>query len=282
MPAKETSIVLALVSAVMFTAMIAWSPGARAQNDQELANKLANPVSDLMSFPFQLNYDDNIGPQENGSKYTLNIQPVIPKPISPSWNIISRTILPIINQKDVAPGSGTESGFGDTTQSFFFSPKAPTAGGWIWGVGPAIVLPTASQDSLGSGKWSIGPTAVALKQTRVQSGGAWTYGALVNQVWSVAGESDRQYVSNAFLQPFLAYTTPKAWTYTVNSESNYNWRTNDWSTPINLQISKIVRFGKLPVQIGGGVRYWVSTPENVGPKDWGLRFFITPMVPANR
>jgi len=114
--------------------------------------------------PLQLNFDDNIGPLDQGSRVTLNIQPVIPITLNEDWNLISRTILPVISQKDIFPGSGSQSGLGDTIQSLFFSPAEPTASGWIWGAGPAFLLPTASDDLLGTGKWGAGPTAVALKQ----------------------------------------------------------------------------------------------------------------------
>ena len=134
-----------------------------AHDADALAKALSNPVAALISVPLQLNYD--AGYALGGERFTLNIQPVIPISISEDWNMISRTILPLIAQSDVV-NNDSQSGLGDTVQSLFFSPKAPTTSGWIWGVGPAFMLPTATDDLLGTEKWSIGPTAVVLKQTR--------------------------------------------------------------------------------------------------------------------
>ncbi len=239
-----------------------------------LAKKLTNPVADLISVPFQFNYDHNIGPKTQGNRGYLNFQPVIPIELDEDWNVISRTIVPIIDQHDLAPTSGDQSGLGDVTQSFFFSPKEPTKDGWIWGVGPALLLPTANNDLLGSGKYGAGPTAVVLKQE-----GPWTYGALANHIWSYAGDDDRRSVNNTFLQPFLSYTTPEAITYTLNTESNYNWMTDDWSVPVNAMVSKLTKFGDQLVSIGVGLRYWVSAPNNEGPEGFGLRLIITPLFP---
>ena len=157
---------------------------AEEESDQaaELAKQLSNPVAALISVPFQANWDFNIGPA-NGDRFTLNIQPVIPISISKDWNLILRTILPIISQDDVFGHSGTQSGLGNTTQSFFLSPKAPGPGGIIWGVGPVGYYPTKTDDLLGPDKWGLGPTVVALVQEK-----GWTVGILANQIWSVGGE----------------------------------------------------------------------------------------------
>ena len=157
---------------------------AVAQEDAaELAKKLSNPVAALISVPLQLNYDDKIGSAESGRKWLLNIQPVVPIELNQDWNIISRTILPVMSQKDIVPGAGSQSGIGDTVQSVFFSPKAPTASGLIWAAGPVFLLPTGSDDKLSGKKWGAGPTAAALKQEN-----GWTYGALFDHIWSFAGD----------------------------------------------------------------------------------------------
>jgi hypothetical protein len=241
-----------------------------------LAKKLSNPVAALISVPFQFNYDHDIGPAENGDRLFVNFQPVVPLTLNEDWNAISRTILPVtFEQEDIFPGAGDQSGFGDIVQSVFFSPKEPTAAGLIWGVGPVLLIPTASEDLLGSDQWGLGPTAVGLKQH-----GPWTYGALANHIWGVKekGDEDRTDVNTTFLQPFLAYTTPTAWTYSLNSESTYDWRAEDWSVPFNGLVSKLLRVGKLPVQFGVGLRYWAEHGEN-GPEGWGLRFVVTPLFP---
>lgn len=248
-------------------------PASGSDSSAELAKKLANPVSSLISMPLQLNYDENIGSQDDGERITLNIQPVVPMGLNAEWNLISRTILPIIDQSDIFPGAGSQSGIGDITQSLFFSPKAPTPGGVLWGVGPVLLIPTASDDLLGSGKWGAGPTLVAVKQS-----GHWTYGALLNHIWSVGGERDRAQISSTFLQPFLSYSTPKAVTYTVNIEGTYDWESSETGIPLNASMSKVMKIGSLHASIGGSLRYWLdSTPT--GPEGLGLRFTFTMVFP---
>jgi hypothetical protein len=152
-----------------------------SESEQQLARQLTNPVAALISVPLQLNYNSDIGPADDGRQWVLNIQPVIPFSLNDDWNLISRTIVPIVDQSDIFPGAGSQTGLGDTVQSLFFSPVAPTAGGWIWGAGPVFLLPTGTNRLLTTDKWGVGPTAVALRQQ-----GPWTGGLLGNHIWSVA------------------------------------------------------------------------------------------------
>jgi len=138
-----------------------------------------------------------------------------------------------------------------------------------------LVLPTATDSLLGGEKWGLGPTAIALTQS-----GPWTVGGLVNHVWSFAGDSSRTDINNTFLQPFVSYTTPTSWTYTFNTETSYDWEAEEWSVPLNAQVSKLTRFGKQPVSIGVGARYWANSTPN-GPEGWGARAFITFLFPKN-
>lgn len=263
-----------LIRGAIVFAGVTWGATAGAQESaDELAKKLSNPVAALISVPLQLNWDTEIGEDRAGERYTLNIQPVIPVSISADWNLISRTIVPVIHQSDVLPGTGSQSGFGDVLQSVFFSPKAPTAGGWIWGAGPAFLLPTATDDLLGTEKWGIGPTAVALKQE-----GAWTYGALVNHIESVAGDEDRGDVSSTFLQPFVARGLGKGATLTANFESTYDWENEQWTVPLNVVYSQVLPLGKQLVSIAGGARYYVEAPD--AGAEWGLRLVFTLLFPT--
>ena len=265
----------ALVCALAFATTGALFAQDAATDDKaaaaELAKKLSNPVASLISVPIQNNCDFGGGPNGDGFQYKVNIQPVVPISLNEKWNLISRSIIPVVYQENIV-GTSSQAGLSDTVQSLFFSPKAPTSGGWIWGVGPALLLPTASDDLLGAEKWGAGPTAVLLKQ---QNG--WTYGVLANHIWSYAGESSRADVNATFLQPFLTFTTPKQTTFTINTESTYDWANSQWTVPLNASVAQLVKLGKLPLQFQIGARYYAEKPAN-GP-EWGLRFSVTFLFP---
>ena len=260
------------IAALFVSAATLLPIGTRAEeNADALAKQLSNPVAALISVPLQYNIDFNIGSEE-GTKQTLNIQPVIPHSLSENWNLITRVIMPVVDQHNVFGNSGNQFGLGDITPTFFFSPRKEV-GGWIVGAGPVFLLPTATDDLLGTGKWGIGPSALALKQTA----DGWTYGALVNHIWSVAGDNDRSDVSSTFLQPFLAKQFKGGRTLTVNLESTYDWESDHWNIPANLTYSKVTKLGSQMVSFAGGVRYYLETPGH-GP-DWGLRFVVTLLFP---
>jgi hypothetical protein len=243
---------------------------ASSSSGEELAKKLNNPVASLSSVPFQSDFDFGLGTNKDGFRYTATLRPVVPVTLNKDWYMISRTVLPIISQSNVI-GTSSQAGLGDTVQSFFFSPNKTTP--FIWGAGPALLVPTATDHLLGTQKFGIGPTIVVLKQ---QSG--WTYGMLLNHIWSVAGAHNRSDVNSTFLQPFLGYTTKSLWTFLVNSESSYDWTGRDWSVPIHVTATKLMRFGKLPVSAGGGLRCWATSPPS-GPHGCGLRLVVTALFP---
>ncbi len=246
------------------------SPGEDAKDQEaELAKKLNNPVASLISVPIQNNWDFGIG-SANAMKYMANIQPVIPISISEDWNVIVRTILPVIYAESPTQGGANHSGLGDTTQSFFFSPKNPV-GGWILGAGPVGYYPTATESELGSGKWGAGPTLVALRQEH-----GLTYGILANQIWSFAGWGSEN-ISAIYLQPFVAFTTKTYTTFALNTESTYNWEAKEWTVPLNFMVQQLVKIGGHPVAFQVGYRYYAEKPS--GGPDWGLRFTVTLLYP---
>ena len=265
--------VCTVAAALLASSRAAFAADAGEDQAAELAKKLNNPISSLISVPFQSNWDYGFG-DGTGEKYTLNIQPVIPFSMTKDWNLVVRTILPVIDQTHIfGPRSGNQSGLGNTTQSFFFSPKAPGPGGIIWGAGPVGYYPTSTDSLLGPEKWGVGPTFVAL----VQPGG-WTIGMLANQIWSVGGDSNEQDISSTFLQPFVVYTTKTHTSFGVNSESTYDWENGQWTIPFNLFVSQVFKIGKLPMQAQIGGRYYAESP-NGGP-DWGLRATLTFLFPT--
>lgn len=260
--------------ALTATTLVAQDAAAEDEKDKaaELAMELQNPVASLISVPIQNNWDFGIGAAD-AMRYTANVQPVIPFSISEDWNLITRTILPIVYAESPMKGGGdSKFGLGDTVQSLFFSPKAPTSGGWIWGAGPVFLWPTSTDDALGTGKVGAGPTALLLRQEK-----GWTYGALANHLWSFAGQGSTGDVNATFLQPFVSYTTKTFTTFGLNTESTYDWENDQWTVPLNLQVSQLLKLGNQPIQLTLGGRYYAEKPE--GGPDWGLRFIVTFLFP---
>ncbi|WP_141402507.1 transporter [Sediminicola luteus] len=237
-----------------------------ADNAAEVAKKLANPVSSMISVPFQFNLDVSIG-SANGYRMTTNFQPVVPVSFNEKLNLITRVVLPIMAEEDVML-TGKHFGLGDAVISGFFSPKESKV---TWGIGPALLVPTATESIFGTGKFGVGPTAVAL----VQKNG-FTYGALVNQIWSVAGNSDRGDVNQMFLQPFFAYNWPTGAGITLNMEMIQNWKYDRFTGYFNPVGTMVGKFGKQTVSFAIGPRIPLNG-QTLG--DWGVRSAITFVFP---
>ncbi len=240
----------------------------------ELQKKLSNPISDLVSVPFQFNWEQGVGPKEQ-TRFILNVQPVMPFALNEDWNLVARVIAPLVSQPPLFEGGEATFGVSDILTSFFMSPSGGS--GLTWGVGPVVSLPSTTEPTLGTEKWSAGPTVVALKQS-----GPWTYGVLWNQIWSFAGNSDRSDVNQMFLQPFLAYNTQSKWTFTLQSESTANWELDDdlWTVPINVIAAKLSSFGPFPASYQFGFGVFAAHPE-VGPT-WKIRSAIVLLLPRRR
>ncbi|MFZ0241124.1 MAG: hypothetical protein WAL90_05695 [Desulfobacterales bacterium] len=241
---------------------------------EELAKKVQNPVADLISVPLQNNFNFDVGPEE-GLQYVLNIQPVIPITLSPDWNLITRTIVPIISQPGFTPGQDRVTGIGDIQFTAFLSPA--NSEGLIWGAGPIIQFPTNSNDRLGNDRWGLGASAVALK---LKKGSPWVYGALVNNVWSVSGSGSDPSYSNFLIQPFLNYNFSSGFYLSSAPIITADWKADSgdrWTVPLGGGIGKIVHLGRLPLNLQLQTYYNVVTPDNGA--DWQLRFQVQFLFP---
>ncbi|MEO8739677.1 MAG: neuromedin U [Casimicrobiaceae bacterium] len=241
---------------------------------EELAKLAQNPVGNLISVPFQNNTNFNYGP-EKGTQNILNIQPVIPISISEDWNIITRTIVPLIWQPALGPDDNRVSGLGDLQFTAFLSPAKP--GEWIWGVGPIIQAPTHSNSKLGNSNWGLGPSFVVL---HLDKGSPWVYGVLVNNIWSTSSNKQGGSYSNGLIQPFVNYNFEGGLYLTTAPIATVNWKADgsqQWTVPIGGGVGKIFHLGKLPVntQISG---YYNVVKPDFGA-NWQVRAQVQLMFP---
>ncbi len=263
-----------IIAALFMLGIMASATIARAaeKGTDDLAKAAQNPVADMISLPLQNNTNFGIGPG-NDVQNVLNIQPVIPLELNESWNLITRTIAPVIYQPELVQGTGSEFGLGDINMSLFLSPAKP--GKLIWGVGPVFSFPTANDEVLGTEKWSAGPTAVALT---IQ--GPWVVGALANNLWSYAGKDDREDVNQFLLQYFINYNLPQGWYISSAPIITANWEVdsgNQWTVPFGGGVGKIFMIGKQPMNAQVQAFYNVEKPEN-GP-DWSMRLQLQFLFP---
>ena len=235
----------------------------------DLAMKLQNPVSDLISVPIENNWEFSEGPR-HATDYYGNLKPVIPFQLGPHWNLITRTLIPF-SYSELAQSLSKRIGVGDVISTVYLSPEQPVHG-WFWGIGPGFVFPTATEDSIGSGRWSAGPTGAVVTQI-----GPWSVLTLVGQTWSFAGDSRRDRVNATYLQPSLSYTTKKDTSYGIDTQSTYDWDAGVWEVPLELSVGQLVTVGRQEMNLGLTVRSHLDRPVG-GPK-WGLAFTATFLFP---
>src|SRR5271163_718335 len=248
-------------------------PDACSANDTtELAKKLQNPIGDLYSIPFQNNTNFNAGPNK-GTQDILNIQPVIPIHINENWNVITRTILPLVWSPSLQPAQSVPFGLAPTSFSAFLSPKNPVDG-WVWGIGPIVELPTITSKTLGSNVWGLGPAVVVVKLA-----GPIVAGVLVNNVFSLGGTSGPGGTRYSLMtvNPFFNYNFGEGWYFGTSPIITANWQTsgnNAWTLPVGADIGRVIKIGgKLPVNFQIGAYYNALRPEFGGT--WQLRTQVT-------
>jgi len=246
----------------------------------ELARAAQNPVADLISLPFQNNTNFNFGPREK-TQNVLNIQPVIPVDLGEDWLMITRSIVPIISQPPFTQDDDREFGLGDSLFSAFFSPKNRDwwLGNWLWGVGPAVLVPTRTNDRLGLGEWGAGPTAVFLAMP-----GRWVIGSFFNNVWSFNENHEGNKVNLFTWQYFINYNFDDGWYLTSSPIVTANWEEdgdNTWTIPFGGGGGRVFRIGKQPVNCSLLGFYNVEKPDDIGP-DWTIRFQFQLLFPKGR
>jgi hypothetical protein len=250
------------------SALLVLPAPATAQNADELAKQTQNPVASLISVPLQGNWDFGLGDRDAVGTL-LNVQPVMPFGISKSTNIILRVIMPLTSQP--ASGAARINGLSDIVATAFFSPA--NSGRIIWGVGPVFLLPAATNASLGSEKFGIGPSVVALTQP-----GPWTVGILFNQIWSTSGANDRDDVNSTYLQPFVNYNLGGGLSAGVSAEASANWEADEeWTAPLLFNVSKVTLLGKRPVSFAVAAGPTIASPD--GGANWRFRLSATFLFP---
>jgi hypothetical protein len=245
---------------------------AQEKSAQELAQAAQNPVANMISLPLQNNTNFGVGPGDDVQN-VLNIQPVVPLSISENWNLITRTIAPVIYQPEFVEGAGSEFGLGDINMTLFVSPAKPSK--LIWGLGPVVSFPTATDTVLGTEKWSAGPSLVALMIK-----GPWVVGCLANNLWSFAGDDARANVNQFLFQYFINYNLPKGWYLSSAPIITANWEAdsgNQWTIPFGGGAGKIFKIGKQPINAQMQAFYNAEKPENGA--DWTLRLQLQFLFP---
>jgi hypothetical protein len=255
---------------IAFSVYAQEEPAKSGASAQELADKLANPVASLISVPLQNNLNYGIG-AFNGSKYTINIQPVIPFKLTENLNLITRYILSVVDQRDITGENTHEFGLSDATVTAFFAPKTK---GIILGFGPAFLVPTATEKVLGTEKFGVGPSVLVMHQ-----GKGLSVGFIANQIWSVAGNEDRADFNSFYTQIFLSHSYKSGASLGVNAEITQNWEGNTTMITINPSIGAVTKLGDQVVQFAIMPLIPVVGPHEM-KSDWGLRAVLAFVFPS--
>ena len=274
---------LARCVALVTTLMVATAEGARAQQPEaappaasDLAKTTQNPVGDLVSLPLQFNFFSG-GPLADRTVYNLNFQPVLPLRANERWNVVARTIVPYLSIPLAGtPPNDRKTGIGDIQEQLFFTPANP--GALIWGVGPVLSFPTATNDLVRTGDWAVGPTLVVLKMT-----GPWVLGGLMNQLWTFGGDEVGPNINAFLFQPFVNYNLPRGWSLSFAPTFTANWSAPEgekWTVPLGLGIAKVDAIGKQPVSLALQYYRLVEHPSSTG--DNQIRFAFSLLYPVAR
>jgi hypothetical protein len=241
------------------------------QQQEELVKKSQNPIGNLISVPLENNFEFGVGP-EDATVYVLNLKPVYPVNLG-NVNLINRFIMPVIYQEERVEGEGSEFGLGDFTYQAFFSPA--DSGAVVWGVGPATIIPTNTDERLGRDKWSLGPAAVVVARP-----GHWVFGGLVQNVWSVAGDSDENDVNFFSFQYFINYNFENGWYLSSTPTIIADWEADSddrWTVPFGGGVGRLVRFGKQPVDFK--LQAFYNVEKSKFAPDWSLQFQVKLLFP---
>ena len=271
---RRSQVPNAAAALALMLPVVAATPAQAALSAEELAKLAQNPVGNLISVPFQNNTNMNVGPLR-GTQNILNIQPVVPISVDPQWNIITRTIIPVISNPAFVPGEDRVNGLGDIQFNAFLSPANP--GNWIWGAGLITQLPTSSDNELGNDNWGLGPTFVVL---HLEKGNPWVYGVLANNLWSLSSSKQGGAYNNGVIQPFVNYNFAGGLYLTTSPILTVNWKADSsdkWTVPLGGGVGKIFHLGKLPVNTQLSAYYNVVHPDDGA--NWQVRLQVQFMFP---
>ena len=267
----KTTMIAMLSLSMLFCIFTLNAADGQEMSTEELTRAAQNPVANMMSFPFQNNTNFNVGPYDR-TQNVLNIQPVIPFNRG-NWNYITRAILPVIYQPDIVSSDGGTWGLGDLNATLFISPANSSL---LWGIGPVALFPTATDKKIGSGKWGLGPSAVVATMP-----GNWVIGAMINNIWSFAGDDDRGDVNQMLIQYFINYNFPSFYLSSAPIITA-NWEAPDdqqWTVPFGLGIGKLFQVGKRGLPINTSLHGYANAIKPDYGADWTLRCQIQVLLP---